>query len=138
MRIVRRGVEGDREAVAAIQRASPEAAQWEPDGYTAYDFRVAVEDQSVAGFLVARRVAEGESELLNLAVEPRFRRRGIARELLRALRADNSDTLYLEVRESNETARKFYKSMGFREVSVRPGYYTSPAEAAIVMKLCSC
>jgi len=46
--------------------------------------------------------------------------------------------VFLEVRESNQAARIFYKSMGFQEVSTRREYYEFPSEAAIVMKFHSC
>ena len=103
-----------------------------------YEFTVSISDGTLAGFLVWRRLAEGECELLNVAVAPSFRRRGIARELLKPLLNLPNNQVFLEVRESNRTARTFYKSMGFQEVSVRNLYYDFPAEAAIVMKFHSC
>jgi ribosomal-protein-alanine N-acetyltransferase len=99
---------------------------------------VSIADGGVAGFLVWRRLAEGECELLTLAVAPAFRRRGIARELLKPLLNVRNNKVFLEVRESNRTARIFYKSMGFQEVSIRREYYEYPFEAAIVMKFHSC
>jgi ribosomal-protein-alanine N-acetyltransferase len=92
----------------------------------------------LAGFLVWRTVAEGECEVLNLAVAPAFRRRGIARELLNPLLTLRDAQVFLEVRESNEAARIFYNSMGFQEVGTRKLYYNFPVEAAIVMKFHSC
>jgi len=138
MPVIRRAEAGDWEAIAAIQSASPEAAHWPVAQYMQYEFTVSIADGSVAGFLVWRRLAEGECELLNLAVAPAFRRRGIARELLRPLLNLGNNKVFLEVRESNRTARIFYKSMGFQEVSIRSLYYESPSEAAIVMKFHSC
>jgi ribosomal-protein-alanine N-acetyltransferase len=124
--------------VALIQAASPEASHWAPADYLPYDFRVAVCKTRVAGFLVSRVLSEGETELLNLAVAPEFRRRGVARKLVESLLADSPGVVYLEVRESNWAARKFYHQMGFQEVSLRSGYYQAPPEAAIVMKFHSC
>jgi ribosomal-protein-alanine N-acetyltransferase len=138
MPIIRRGEAGDLEAVAEIQSASPEAAHWQAADYLQYEFTVAICGGTVAGFLVWRTVAEGEAELLNLAVAPRFRRQGIARELLKPLLNLPGTRIFLEVRESNLGARMCYKSMGFQEVSIRPKYYTSPTESAIVMKFHSC
>ena len=138
MPVIRRGEAGDLAEIAAIQSASPEASQWDVAGYIQYDFRVIICESQVAGFLVARRVAEGESELLNLAVKPEFRRRGLAAQLVNSLLADAPGDIFLEVRESNRSARKFYKSIDFKDVSRRPGYYESPSEAAIVMKFHSC
>src|SRR5262249_11518023 len=85
------------------------------------------------GFLVTRQTAPHEHEILNLAVDPAHRRQGIARALLRdALSQANADW-FLEVRESNVPAIALYRSLGFEQVALRPGYY-SP-ESGIVMKL---
>jgi ribosomal-protein-alanine N-acetyltransferase len=136
--VIRRGGPGDLAEVALIQAASPEAAQWDVAGYPQYDFRVFVCGIRVAGFLVSRTLAEGETELLNLAVAPEFRRQGVARKLVESLLAEFPGDVFLEVRESNRAARKFYNHMGFQEVSSRSGYYQAPSEAAIVMKFHSC
>ena len=125
-------------AIAAIQAASPEAAQWMPADYLAQRLMVAVSGGGVTGFAAARQVADGEFEILNLAVAPEFRRQGIARKLLEALFQDSHGTFFLEVRESNQAAQMCYKSLGFQLVGRRPGYYESPPEAAIVMKFHSC
>jgi len=141
MFLIRRGRQPDLRQVAAVQEASPEAARWNVTEYLQYDFRVADAGGRIAGFLVSRPLAEGESEVLNLAVTPDFRRQGVARELLQSFLAEARGAVYLEVRESNRVAREFYKSMGFQEFSNRSGYYDSPhrlPETAIVMKFHSC
>jgi ribosomal-protein-alanine N-acetyltransferase len=138
MPVIRRGEAGDLEAVAAIQSASPEAAHWPVADYLQYEFTVALEGQTVAGFLVWRPLAPGECEVLNLVVALPFRRQGIARELLKPLLNLRDNDIFLEVRESNQAARIFYKSMEFREVNTRRKYYESPLETAIVMKFHSC
>ncbi len=138
MPTIRRGVAADLAAVAEIQAASPEAARWNPAAYLDHDFLVAVSDGDVAGFLAGQAVAPDEREVLNLAVAPRFRSRGIGRALVHTFLEGLHGTAYLEVRESNRAARKFYNSLGFQEFTTRPGYYESPQEAAIVMKFHSC
>src|SRR5579871_6443355 len=110
---VRPGESGDLALIVRIQEASPEAAQWDVREYLRYDFTVALCDGRVSGFAVSRRLAEGESELLNLAVDPVFRRHGVARRLLAELTTGHPGTLWLEVRESNVPARNLYKSLGF-------------------------
>jgi ribosomal-protein-alanine acetyltransferase len=135
---IRRGGPRDLVEVAAVQAASPEAAQWDVADYLRYDFRVSVHEIRVAGFLVSRPITEGETELLNLAVAPGFRRQGVARKLVESLLAESPGVVYLEVRESNRAARNFYNRLGFQEVSARRGYYQAPLEAAIVMKFHSC
>ena len=138
MPAIRQGGAEDLAAVAAIQAASPQAAQWKPADYLTYRLLVAAGATGVMGFVVARPVGGGELEVLNLAVAPEFRRRGVARQLLAALLEQYQGEFYLEVRESNLTAQMCYKSLGFQEVKRRPNYYESPNEAAIVMKFHSC
>jgi len=138
MPVIRRGEAGDLEAVAAIQSTGVEASHWPVGEYMQYEFTVSILDGAVAGFMVWRPLVEGECELLNLAVAPEFRRRGVARELLASLLGRPAIVIFLEVRESNLAARNLYKSMGFQEVSIRRKYYESPPDTAIVMKFHSC
>lgn len=138
MTVIRPGEPQDLAEVAAIQAASPEAAQWNVAEYLQYGFLVAVRGIRVAGFVIYRTLAEDECEVMNLAVAPEFRRQGVAGELMESLVGGFRGVLYLEVRESNRAARHFYKHIGFQEVSSRPEYYESPPEAAIVMKFHSC
>ncbi|MFQ5747479.1 MAG: ribosomal protein S18-alanine N-acetyltransferase [Gemmatimonadota bacterium] len=83
--------------------------------------------------------AGAEAELGNLAVEPEFRRHGVGRALLGTVleraRQTNISALFLEVRESNEAARGLYDAYGFEVVGVREGYYASPREDALIMRL---
>ena len=138
MPIVRRGEVSDLSAIEVIQKASPEAAQWRPAEYLQHELLVAVYGLQVVAFAVVRTLAPDEREILNLAVAPEFRREGIARALWHALQESFRGATYLEVRASNLTALKFYKSVGFEELTVRPGYYQNPPEPAIVMKFHSC
>jgi ribosomal-protein-alanine acetyltransferase len=90
----------------------------------------------VVGYLFGR-VAADEAEVLNLAVHPEHRRRGVARTLLdramSAFREAGAKTVYLEVRETNHVAQEFYRSYGFQAVGKRPRYYRNPPEAAVLM-----
>ena len=138
MPVIRRAEAGDLQSVAAIQATSPEAAHWPVTEYLQYEFTVSIADGRIAGFLVWRTLAEDECELLNLVVAPALRRRGVARQLIEPLLKLRDNRVFLEVRESNQAARNFYKSIGFQEFSVRSAYYESPPEAAIVMKFHSC
>lgn len=132
--LIRPATAADLAAVAEIQQACPEAAHWNAADYLAHEFLVAVAGDRITGFAVARRVATDETELLNLAVDPAFRRHGIGRRLLAALASGNKGALWLEVRESNAAARKLYKAFGFKEIGLRAGYYQDSGESAIVMK----
>jgi [ribosomal protein S18]-alanine N-acetyltransferase len=136
--VIRPGGTADLEAIAAIQSVSPEASQWNAREYLQYDLRVAVFEKQIAGFLVSRAVGSDEHEILNLAVSPQFRRRGIASHLVQSLLEGLRAPVFLEVRASNRTAIEMYKSLGFKEIDRRPQYYDAPLEAAIVMKFHSC
>jgi ribosomal protein S18 acetylase RimI-like enzyme len=133
--LTRPAVEGDLEAIRQLQEQCPEAAAWDPASYLSYDCRVAVVGEELAGFIVARKLAGEESEILNLAVAPALRRRGVAAWLLGEVLASAGGPWFLEVRESNQAARSLYGKFGFREVSRRPGYYQDTGEAAVVMRL---
>ena len=99
---------------------------------------VAQDGRGIAGYLIGREVA-GTGEVLNLAVDLTYRRRGVARALLRAglttLRKRRVEEVYLEVRESNRSAQALYLSSGFRPVGQRAAYYRNPKEDALVLWL---
>jgi ribosomal-protein-alanine N-acetyltransferase len=83
------------------------------------------------------RTAGDEAEVLDVAVDPVARGRGIGRALLadalRGLGKGGARRAYLEVRESNTVALRLYESLGFRRVGRRRGYYRQPAEDALVL-----
>ncbi len=99
---------------------------------------VGLSSRDIAGYLIAREVA-GTGEVLNLAVAPEARRRGIGGALLRAglgaLRRRRVSEVFLEVRESNRSAQALYLSQGFRPVGQRAAYYRNPREDALVLRL---
>lgn len=130
--VIRPGTPDDLEAVALIQKESAEAADWRVEDYLAYQFHVAVDTGAIAGFAVWRAVSEGEWELLNLAVAPAFRRRGIGAALIAGIPPGR---IFLEVRESNAPARALYENQGFRLLGRRKRYYKNPEEDGIVMEL---
>jgi len=138
MPVIRRGEPGDLAQIDAIQGACPEAPSWPPADYLKYDLLVAVCQTRLAGFLAYRTLVEGEREILNLAVAPEFRRKGIARQLWTVFLERFRGSVFLEVRESNQAALSLYVSLGFQGLGRRLGYYESPPEPAIVMKFHSC
>jgi len=131
---VRPATADDLAAITAIQEASPEASRWDPASYLGYECSVATSGGRVLGFLVARQIVADEREILNLAVDPPARRRGVARKLLESELRRAKTRWFLEVRESNSSAIKLYESAGFREAGRRESYYTNPGESGIVMK----
>lgn len=134
----------DLEAILALERACY-SDPWPASSFTQLpdNPRVffAVADaavaKSIAGYVVAWFVLD-EGEVANLAVAPGLRRGGIGGTLLDAAvgesRRRGVSNLYLEVRESNQSARRLYTSRGFEEVSRRKGYYRSPVEDALILR----
>lgn len=98
---------------------------------------VAEEADEVIGY-IGSQTAGGESDMMNLAVVPDWRRHGIAgclvSELERHLSQMGSTSIALEVRASNEPALKLYRNMGYSEVGRRPGYYLRPREDALIFR----
>ena len=82
-----------------------------------------------------------EAHLLNLSIAPEWQRRGLGRTLLehfvRIGRDSDAQQMFLEVRPSNTSARRMYADYGFRDISVRRGYYPAAGgrEDAILMGL---
>jgi [ribosomal protein S18]-alanine N-acetyltransferase len=91
----------------------------------------------VAGYVVAWFAAD-EGEIANLAVAPTGWGSGVGRGLLeaalRAAAARGVAAVYLEVRDSNDRARRLYQSSGFEEIGRRRRYYRRPVEDAIVLR----
>ena len=78
-----------------------------------------------------------ESDVMNLAVHPDYRRQGIAEKLMEALekglRERESKSLTLEVRASNVSAIALYEKLGFQQVGLRKNYYRNPKEDALIL-----
>jgi polysaccharide biosynthesis protein PslH len=134
---IRTAMESDIPEIKAIQETSPESSQWLARDYLVFDCQVARADGRIVGFLVSRRVADKEREILNIAVHPDFRRLHIATELLRSELSRSRGVHFLEVRESNAAARRLYEGLGFQIVGERPEYYDNPSETGIVMRILS-
>lgn len=91
----------------------------------------------VVGYVIAFAIGE-DAELLNIAVHPTHRGKGLAGQMLDAvlieLGARGVKNAFLEVRESNAAARALYGSRGFAEIGRRRNYYRRPVEDALVMR----
>jgi ribosomal-protein-alanine acetyltransferase len=136
--VIRPAGEPDIPELDRIQRSSPEAVLWEPQGYLAYDCLVAELDGRVVGFVVCRILDDKEGEVLSLVVDPPFRRRGIGKRLMLQVLGRSRESWFLEVRQSNSPALILYRNLGFQEISRRPNYYQDTGETAVVMRRFSC
>jgi [ribosomal protein S18]-alanine N-acetyltransferase len=134
----------DLPRIEALLQCCPKAAAWTAGSLEEIfyqnpkHFFIAIRDREIVGFISGRRIRE-EGEILNLAVQPRTRRNGVAKALLEALleefRRERVLQVFLEVRESNVAAIAFYQKSGFEKTGRRPGYYRHPEEAALVLDL---
>lgn len=152
MLVVEAGAPGDLQAVLELERAS-QSHPWTAAGFGAalagrdgeralllceYRRLGLLVERRVLGYCVLRRAA-GEVEIHNVAVAPEVRRRGLARRLLGVVLAwaarAGAERALLEVRAGNAPAQALYEGLGFREVGRRPGYYSQPADDALVLAL---
>jgi ribosomal-protein-alanine N-acetyltransferase len=103
------------------------------------------DDNSTCGFIVGRLVTGSEivtrpdAEIYNIAVRPDRQGNGHGQELFDEFAATCRERLvaniWLEVRESNHRAIRFYQKNGFNCVQSRPSFYENPRENALLMKL---
>jgi ribosomal-protein-alanine N-acetyltransferase len=94
----------------------------------------AVEDSGIIGYLICARYAD-VMHLMNIAVDPAARRRGVATALLEQMidRAGREQSFTLEVRPSNAGAIALYERFGFRSAGTRRRYYRDTGEDALIM-----
>lgn len=97
----------------------------------------AVEGERVTGYIGSQTVMD-ETDMMNVAVHPDFRRRGIAEalvnELVARLKSRGSRCLTLEVRVSNLSAITLYEKLGFSQIGRRKNYYRNPREDALILR----
>lgn len=93
-------------------------------------------DGNIAGYCIIYYVLD-EAEIARIAVDEHFRRQGIGHELLSYTFAcceeKKIERVLLDVRESNVSARAFYKKEGFSEDGIRKDFYEGPKEHAVLM-----
>jgi ribosomal-protein-alanine N-acetyltransferase len=136
---IRKATPGDLAAILALERDAPAAAHWSAGQYERRladgHLLLAESGTQLRGFLCAR-VAADEWEIENVVVARLFLHQGIADELMRCLIARaakaGASRLLLEVRESNNPARRLYEKHGFRLEGRRFRYYRDPTENALL------
>ena len=97
----------------------------------------ALEGETVAGYIGSQTVMD-ETDMMNVAVHPDFRRQGIAEALVKGLvenlKKMGSHCLTLEVRASNAPAIALYEKLDFHEIGRRRNYYRNPREDALILR----
>ena len=139
--------------ISEIKKIETESglSNWNSDDYvkeinSKFSFtKSAVVENKIVGFIVARLIItnlDGQinfSEIYNIAVSKEYRKTGIGfaliEDFINHCKKNNIQEIFLEVRNSNIIARKFYKKMDFKEIAERKNYYTMPLEDAVIMKL---
>lgn len=144
--MIRPFADSDAAAVYAIQSNCPEAAQWRADDYLQLGREKAglllvaqinpATQKEIAGFVAFYQIGD-EAELRNLAIDPSQQRRGIGGALLsgglQTLAGLGVRKVFLEVRSSNQPARRLYESVGFELSYTRRNYYQDPTDDALVL-----
>lgn len=143
---VRAGKAEDITFMMALAAESLEAAHWPESAYqqifssAAPPRHCVVAEQGLVGigFIVAREVGQ-EWEIENVVVTNNSRRKGVGaqlvREILALARARATKDVFLEVRESNQPARRLYEACGFQIAGRRSKYYSAPEEDAVLFRL---
>jgi [ribosomal protein S18]-alanine N-acetyltransferase len=149
---IRPATPADLPAIIEIERENVITANWSHEHYKSL-LRPAVSDLSenffivievlsdtpgqgieqtqapIAGYLAAQGVA-GEWSLQYILVAKKFRRHGLATKLMNELiehaRNKNGTDIFLEVRESNQSAQALYKKLGFQVLGTSKNYYPAP------------
>lgn len=102
-------------------------------------FLVALKDNLIVGYIIFWIRFEDEGHIISLAVDRKYRRKGIGCELLenamKIFKKFNIKEIKLEVRAGNQGAREFYKNLGFKEKKILEGYYEDNEDAVVMNKV---
>jgi ribosomal-protein-alanine N-acetyltransferase len=123
----------DLAEVVAIERLSFKAPKDESVfREDEHKYLVAKEDKKVVGYIGVEKI-EGETHIINMAVRPDHRGKGIGKKLMEKV-LNKKDVFFLEVRVSNLPALGLYEKYGFKKVGLRKKYYADNNEDAYIMR----
>lgn len=138
---IRRIVEADVARVAELEKIcfrtpwSYKALLGELSNDVAY-YVVALDGETVIGY-AGMWVMFDEAHMTNIAVDPEYRKQGIARKMILALMKEGlrrgAERMTLEVRENNHSAQRLYASLDFAFAGIRKRYYTDTGENALIL-----
>jgi ribosomal-protein-alanine N-acetyltransferase len=143
---IRRAQPADIPQIVAVERIAfndpwDERTLRESLAFYPETFFVAKDNGEIAGFVAGGVEDTGEEvygHVMNLAVAPEYRRRGIGQQLIRRLEQEytvlGASGVQLEVRIGNTGAQEFYRRLGYREVFQIACYYANDEDALVMMK----
>jgi ribosomal-protein-alanine N-acetyltransferase len=143
---IRRAQPADIPQIVAVERIAfndpwDERTLRESLAFYPETFFVAKDNGEIAGFVAGGVEDTGEEiygHIMNLAVAPEYRRRGIGQQLIRRLEQEyailGASGVQLEVRIGNTGAQEFYRRLGYREVFQIACYYANDEDALVMMK----
>jgi len=98
-----------------------------------HKYLVARDEAKIAGYIGIEKILD-ETHIINMAVHPDYRGAGIGKRLMQHVLNDE-DVFFLEVRVSNETAKKMYEKYGFSVISTRKAYYADGEDALVMRRI---
>jgi len=98
-----------------------------------HKYLLAKDDDRVIGYIGIEKILD-EEHIINMAVHPDYRGKGIGKRLMQHVLNDE-EVFFLEVRASNETAKKIYEKYGFKVINVRKGYYADGEDAYVMRRI---
>ncbi|OGB90130.1 ribosomal-protein-alanine N-acetyltransferase [candidate division WOR-1 bacterium RIFCSPHIGHO2_01_FULL_53_15] len=98
-----------------------------------HKYLVARDDDQIVGYIGIEKVLD-EEHIINMAVHPDYRGKGIGRRLIQHVLNDE-EVFFLEVRTSNETAKDIYEKYGFKVISIRKAYYPDGEDAYVMRRI---
>jgi ribosomal-protein-alanine N-acetyltransferase len=124
----------DIPAVVEIERLSftypkPESIFREDE----HKYLVARDESKIVGYIGIEKVLD-ETHIINMAVHPEYRSSGIGKRLMQHVLNDE-DVFFLEVRVTNETAKRVYEKYGFKVLYTRKGYYADGEDAYVMRRI---
>lgn len=98
-----------------------------------HKYLVAKDEEKVVGYIGVERILD-EVHIINMAVDPGYRGKGVGKRLMQHV-LNEDEVFFLEVRVSNESAKKIYQKYGFEVVSTREGYYADGEDAYVMRRI---
>lgn len=100
-------------------------------------YLVCLQDDKIAGYC-GMWGSFGDGNITNVCVKEEYRNQGVGYEMLSELmnigiNEYKIEVFYLEVRQSNDSAKHLYEKLGFRSIGVRKNFYEKPVEDANIM-----